>query len=78
MIAQFKAKKDGAIEREEAFRDQCAIYAMQALLSRPPEEYENENIEQEAFFYADMMSIERRIYSTDWGWIEPEEESTTD
>jgi len=74
----WKALREDAIEREEFFLDQCAIHAMQALLSRDPEEYDYEDIEGKAFSYAQKMSIERRWYSSDWDYIEPEEESTTD
>ena len=78
MSVRFEPIKDGAIEREEAFRHQCAIHAMQALLLRDSEEYDYEDIAEAAFFCALKMTKERRCYSSDWDLIEPEEESTTD
>jgi hypothetical protein len=83
MREKWKQLKEGAIEREEAFEDKCAIHAMQALIANGEDIYDtllghSIPIEEKAFEIAWKMSQERRDYSSDWGWIVTEEPSTTD
>ena len=84
MSEEWKQLKEGAIEREEAFEDKCAIHAMQAYIANREEEKGLDlhralnSIVDRAFYIAWKMAQERRDFSSDWEWIPPEERSTTE
>lgn len=84
MSKEWKQLREGAIEREEAFEDKCAIHAMQALIANREEEKGLDlqkgvnSIVDRAFLIAWKMAQERRDHSSDWEWIAPEEPSTND
>ena len=73
MSIKWKQLKEGAIEREEAFEEKCAIHAMQALITNGEEEFYNTDgdsitLEEKAFEIAWKMLQERRESSSDWEW----------
>ena len=77
MSQEWKQLKEGALEREEDFRDKCAIHAMQALVAAE-EKLDLSTVVDHAFLIAWKMLEERRDFSSDWEWIPPEERSTTE